>query len=232
MTEAKAMAATGTNEVDFNVTWKRPASKIGILTLSCAIIASLFPSIYLYIAHGVFPELSVALSAWSLIAMSYVAFYFIEPFSYYPILGLTGTYMSFLTGNISNLRLPASAAAQEAVGVELGSKKAEIVSTLAISGSVITNTIIVTIAVVSGNALISLFPDWIISALSTYTLPAIFGAVFMQFAMNNIKIAAIALPAPLILLGLVKVVPIWITIAASVFLPILISRLFYRAGKL
>lgn len=217
---------------DFDVQWKNPASRIGVITLSCAIIASLFPSLYMYLAYGAFPDMSVALSAWSMIAMAYVAFYFIEPFSYYPILGLTGTYMSFMTGNISNLRVPASAAAQEAVGVEIGSKKAEIVSTLGISGSVITNTLVVTIAVIFGNTLITLLPDSVVTALSTYTLPAVFGAIFMQFAMNNIKIAIIALPIPLILLGIVGVIPVWVTIAASVFVPIIVSRFIYKAGKL
>jgi hypothetical protein len=223
---------TNERELDFTAVWKRPVNRIGVLTLACAIVASLLPSLYLYVVYGTFPSATMAFQAWSMIAMSYVAFYFIEPFSYYPILGLTGTYMSFLTGNISNLRLPASAAAQEAVGVEIGSKKAEIVSTLAISGSVITNTLIVTIAVIFGNTLINIFPQPVVDALSTYTLPAIFGAIFIQFAMNNIKIAIIALPIPIILLGIVKVVPIWITIALSVFVPILVSRLVYKAGKL
>jgi hypothetical protein len=219
-------------QADFNTVWKRPANRIGIATLACAILASLLPSLYLYLVYGVFPPATMAFQAWSMIAISYVAFYFIEPFSYYPILGLTGTYMSFLTGNISNLRLPASASAQEAVGVEIGSRKAEIVSTLAISGSVITNTLIVTIAVIFGNTLISLFPQSVVSALSTYTLPAVFGAIFMQFAMNNIKIAIIALPVPIVLLGIIKVVPVWLTIALAVFVPIIVSRIIYKAGKL
>lgn len=217
---------------DFHSIWKKPASRIGVVTLSCAIAASLLPSIYLYVAHGVFPAGSAAITAFTMIAMSYVAFWFIEPFSYYPILGLTGTYMAFLTGNISNLRLPASAAAQEAVGVEIGSEKAEIVSTLAIAGSVITNTLIVTLAVAFGSTLLGTLPQSVTAALSSFTLPAIFGAIFMQLAMNHIKVACIALPVPLILLGAIKVIPIWIVIAASVFLPIVVSRFAYKADKL
>jgi len=220
------------NGKDFNLIWKRPVNKIGIITLVCAMAASLLPNIYLYIAHGAFPPISVVMKAWSMILVAYVGFYFIEPFSYYPILGLTGTYMSFLTGNISNLRLPASAVAQEAVGVEPGSKEAELVSTLAISGSVITNTLFVTLAAIIGTTIIEAFPQPVIAGLTQFTLPAIFGAIFAQFAMSNIKIAILALPVPLIMLGLLHTTLLWLVIICSVFGAIGFSRLGYKAGKL
>lgn len=216
----------------FTTDWVRPVNRIGIMTLIGAIAVSLLPNIFLYMQYGVFPPFSTALKAWSMILTAYVAFYFIEPFSYYPILGLTGTYMSFLTGNISNLRLPASAVAQEAVGVETSSKEAEIVSTLAISGSVLTNTILVTIAAIAGTAIISMCPPIIITGLTQFTLPAIFGAVFAQFAISNPKVAVISLPIPLILLGVLKGVPPYIVIAASVVGAIGISRIVYKTGKL
>ena len=224
---------TTENQLDFNIIWRGPVSKIGILTLIAAIVTSLFPSLYIYIAHGVFPPMEMALQSFTMIAAAYVAFWLIEPFAYYPILGLTGTYMAFLTGNIANLRLPASASAQEAVGVEIGSNKAEVISTLGIAGSVITNTTIVTIAVLCGNALINFFPQPVVAALSAYTIPAVFGAVFIQFAMNNYKVAIIALPVPIIMLGVLKAaVPAWVTIALAVFVPIIVSRFAYKAGKL
>jgi hypothetical protein len=42
----------------------------------------------------------------------------IEVFTYVPMLGAGGTYISFVTGNISNLKLPVSLDAMEKAGVK------------------------------------------------------------------------------------------------------------------
>jgi hypothetical protein len=211
--------------------WKRPIVKIGAVTLLLAAVLSFLPCLYLYVVHGVFPPLSVALKAWGLIAAIFGAFYIVEPISYYPILGLAGTYMSFLSGNISNLRLPCSAVAQEVVGVKAGTREAEIVSTLGIAGSVITNLVFVTLGAVAGFVLLGMLPDPVVTAFEVYTVPAIFGAVFGQFALRHPSIAAIALPIPLILF-LFFHAPDWVVILGSVFGTIAISRILYIKGKI
>jgi hypothetical protein len=217
---------------DYDTYWKKPANRIGVITIIIAIAVSFLPNIYLYVAHGVMPDINQMMTCWGMIAVAYAAFYFVEPFSYYPILGLTGTYMSFLSGNISNLRVPASSAAQNAVGVEWGTEKAGVVSTLAISGSVITNTIFVTIAALAGTMLISLLPEGVVSALTSFTLPAVFGGVFASTFDANWKLGLISLPVPIILIGVCKFPGnlIWIVIIASVFVPILLGRLMYKKG--
>lgn len=85
---------------------------------------------------------------------------------------------------------------------------------------------------IAGTTIISLFPPHIIGALSRYTLPAISGAVFAQFAISNPKIAVMALPIPLIMLGLLNVSQLWLVILVSVFGTIGLSRLVYKAGRL
>lgn len=217
------------SNLDFNQTWVKPSIKIGITTVSLAMIFSFLPNIYLYAKYGVFPPLSVALRSWISIAAVFGAFYFVEPFSYYPILGMTGTYIGILSGNISNVRLPASATAQAAVGVETGSRQGEIISTLGIAGSVITNLFFLTIAVLAGSSIISILPNSVKVAFEFYTLPAIFGALYGQFAIQQPKIAIIALPLSLIIIKFTSA-PTWLAIIIAIFGNILISRLFYKKG--
>ena len=100
--------------------WTRPVVRIGMITMLSACILSFLPLVYLYIVYGVYPKLSTAITAWGLIAAVFGAMYFVEPISYYPILGLAGTYMPILSGNVSNLRLPCSAMAQEVLGLRKG----------------------------------------------------------------------------------------------------------------
>ena len=83
------------------------------------------PAGVLAIVYGAMPAVSDIFNGWLLIVAIYGIYAIVEPVSYFPVLGLPGTYMSFLAGNISNMRVPCSAVAQEAVGVVPGSKRAE-----------------------------------------------------------------------------------------------------------
>jgi len=214
------------DDKDFNKIWKAPVIKIGMITLLTAAVLSFLPVVYLYLKHGVIPPLSIMLKSWGMIAALFGAFYIVEPVSYYAVLGLSGTYMSFLAGNISNLRLPCAAMALEATGTESGTKEAEVISTLGIAGSIITNLIGVTLAAFVGSALISIFPPVIADAFRNYTVPAIFGAVFGQFAFRYPKLGIVGIGIPVIL-RLTTALPAWALIIASVFGTILTAKFLH-----
>lgn len=216
---------------EFERIWKKPVIRIGSITVLLGGLFAFLPSLYLWLRYGVFPPLPMALKAWGMIAAAFGAFYIVEPISYYAILGLSGTYMSFLSGNISNLRLPCASMAQEVTEVKAGTPEAEIVATLGIAGSIITNLIGVTLAAFVGYALIRLFPPAIADAFKVYTVPAIFGAVFGQFSLRYPKVAVFGLGIPLLLLGVLKGIPVWLVIPASVFGSIGIARIFYNLER-
>jgi general stress protein CsbA len=135
--------------------------------------------------------------------------------------------MSFLAGNIGNMRLPCAAVAQEALKVEPGSNKAELVATLGIAGSIITNLIVVTIAAVAGNQLFKYFPPVVIDAFG-FVLPGIFGAMFAMFAIKYPKYGAFALTLVLIMLGIIKILPVYVVIPVSVFSTIAFAYFSYK----
>ena len=220
------MSTEQINEQKYHEVWTTPVIKIGMWTMLIACVLSFPPLIYLYVVHGVLPPLAQSMTAWLLVASVFGAFYVVEPISYYPILGLAGTYISFLSGNISNLRLPCSAMAQEVVGVQEGTKQAEIIGTMGIIGSVIVNLAGVTLAAFIGTWLLGLFPKFVAEAFRMYTAPAIFGAVFGQFTMRQPALAPFALGIPLALLYFKM--PIWLVILAAVFGTIIIARIFYK----
>ena len=140
--------------------------------------------------------------------------------------GPSGTYIGILSGNISQIRLPAASTAQDVLGVEPASHKGEIVGILAICGSVVTNILFLTVAVVAGSTLLSFLPDSVTAAMANYILPSLFGACFASMAVKKLKIALYALPIAIILrlLG----VAAWITIVCSIFGTILITYFLYK----
>lgn len=211
-----------------NQSWDKPAIRIGRICFFLAILASFIPNIYFYLQYDAGVSLTVALSSWLSIAMVFGAFYFVEPFSYYPILGMVGSYLGILSGNISNIRLPAAAASQMAVGVENGSKQAEIISTLGIAGSIFTNLFFLTVAVLLGEWIIDIAPDKVIIALKEYILPTIFGCIYGQFTIMKPKISLYALPIVLALYLLLPGLPAYVYILVAVFGNLLITRILYK----
>lgn len=204
----------------------KPSIRIGTITVLLAMLGSFFPNIYLYLAYGVWPDASHMFSAWGSIAMAFGAFYLVEPISYFPVFGPTGTYIGILSGNISQIRLPAASTAQDVLGVEPSSHKGEVVGILAICGSVVTNILFLTVAVVARLHPARLPAGVRTSAMANYILPSLFGACFASMAVKKLKIALYALPMAIILrlLG----VPAWITIVCCIFGTILITYFLYK----
>jgi len=194
----------------------KPVISIGRKTLFAAIILGLLPPIYLAVRYGALPKISQILEGWFLIAAIYGTYYFIEPISYYPVLGLSGTYMSFLSGNIGNMRVPCAAVAQDALKTTPGTEKAELVATLGIAGSIVSNLIIVTLTAIFGQYLIKALPATVLEAFD-FVLPSVFGAMFAMFAEKHPKYGAFAMGLVLVLLLGFKSVPVWIVIPAAVF---------------
>lgn len=155
----------------------------GRLTVSVAIIAALFAPLYLSFVRGYHPGWGPILNGFIGIAGLIGLFWVIEPLSYFPILGPSGTYMSFLSGNISNMRIPVVGAAQGALDAEPGSYKAEMAGAIGIAVSVILNIVFLIVLVLMGSVIISRLPA-AITASFVYVIDGIFGAMFILFAMR------------------------------------------------
>lgn len=200
---------------NYEKSFTKPIIRYGSLTNLLAIPLCFIPAIYLWLVKGAFPGWNNILTGWMYVASMFAIYSVVEPICYFPILGLPGTYMSFLSGNIGNMRVPCAVVAQESLGVEPGTKKAELIATLGIAGSIFTNTIMVTIAAIGGAALMSIFPPVVLTAFK-YVSSAIFGAMFAMFASKNLKYGAFALVVVMAMLSS-KAIPVYIMIPIAVF---------------
>ena len=146
----------------------------GRLTIWSVIVLTLALPLYLSFGLGFHPGWSSILSGFLAYASIVAVVWVIEPISYYPVLGVSGTYLAFLTGNIGNMCLPSASIAQSVVGAEPGTKKGELTATLAISAASIVNTVILVFAILFGSYLIALLPESVTASFQ-FVLPAIFG---------------------------------------------------------
>ena len=102
----------------------------------------------------------------------------IEIFTYVPMLGAGGTYLSFVTGNISNLKLPCAVDAMERAGTKPGTEEAEVISTISIAVSSIVTTVIIILGVIFIVPLQPILENPVLKPAFEMILPALFGGEF------------------------------------------------------
>lgn len=169
--------------IDFE-TFQEKSHFWGRLTIWSVILLTLVVPLYTSFVLGFHPGWTAIISGFIAYASIIAIVWIVEPISYYPILGVSGTYLAFLTGNLGNMCLPCASVAQSVVGAEPGTKKGEITATLAIAAASITNAVILLFVILGGSYLLSVLPGSVMSAFR-FVLPAIFGGVIAQFALQK-----------------------------------------------
>jgi len=213
-------------------------NRIGKLTGYLGVLVSFVPAVVLAVVFNIVPRPAALLTAFIAGATSFGVLWFVEPISYYPVLGTVGTYMAFLSGNISNMRVPCASMAQVAADVEPGSDKGSVIATLGMAVSIIINVSVLTIGVILGSSILSRLPATVVSALN-YLLPALFGALLIQFGVNAKTHGAIVLVfAILINIALKAGIFSWLPgasnylgILSSVFLSVAVGIIMYNREK-
>jgi hypothetical protein len=164
----------------------------GRATIWPVILLSVLLPLVLSFGLGYHPGWNVILGGFLAYAGIIAVVWVLEPIMYYPILGASGTYISFLTGNIGNMCLPSAAAAQNAIGAQPGTEKGEVTATLAIGAASLVNKVLLIPMILGGAFLVAKIPEHI-QAVFPLILPAIFGGVLAQFAMKKPIYGLIAL---------------------------------------
>ena len=159
----------------------------------------------------------------------------VETVTYVPMLGAGGSYLSFVTGNISNLKLPVALNALEQADVKPSSEEGEVVSTIAIAVSSIVTTIIIIIGVILITPLTPVLNSPALEPAFAQILPALFGGLGVVFISRNWKISI----APVILMLILFIfVPalnsstVGIMVPVGVLFTLGVSRLMYKKGLL
>ena len=168
-------------------------------------------------------------------APMYWAVGIIETITFVPMLGAGGSYLSFVTGNISNLKLPCAINALEQNDVSASSEEGEIISTIAIATSSIITTIIIIIGVICIVPLTPILEAPVLEPAFAQMLPALFGGLGVAFVSKNWKIAIAPVVLMLILFIFVPALnagTVGIMVPVSVLFTIGVSRILYKKGVL
>ena len=159
----------------------------------------------------------------------------IETVTYVPMLGAGGSYLSFVTGNISNLKLPCALNALEQNEVSANSEEGEVISTIAIATSSIVTTVIIIIGVICIAPLTPILSSPVLQPAFEQILPALFGGLGVAFVSRNWKIAVAPVALMLVLFIFVPALnagTVGIMVPVSALFTIGVARILYKRGVL
>ena len=159
----------------------------------------------------------------------------IETVTFVPMLGAGGSYLSFVTGNITNLKLPCALNALEQNEVSANSEEGEVISTIAIATSSIVTTIIIILGVIAIVPLTPVLQAPVLQPAFAQILPALFGGLGVAFISKNWKLALAPIALMLVLFVFVPALnegTVGIMVPVSALFTIATGRILYKRGVL
>lgn len=116
-----------------------------------------------------------------------VPWYPAETIGYMPVMGPGAIYMSYITGNVTNLRMPATVGTINSLGIEPNSDACHTMAIIVCGGSVITTVSIIAIGVLIAEPLKPVLASPILQPAFKYVVPAIFGGLVAQTILKTSK---------------------------------------------
>ena len=205
-----------------------------IWNLSMMVLLMAFP-VAVAVIFGVTPDWSALWTGILLTAPMYWTVGVIETITFVPMLGAGGAYLSFVTGNISNLKLPCALNALEQNKVSANSEEGEVISTIAIATSSIVTTVIIIIGVICIVPLTPILEAEVLVPAFEQILPALFGGLGVAFVSKNWKIAIAPILLMLVLFIFVPALnegTVGIMVPVSALFTIAMARIMYKKGVL
>jgi len=214
--------------------YERNIHRWGRIWMMCALAVMLAVPIAMCLHFNSWPGLIPVIKGLLAVAPVYWTVCAIEVLTFAPMLGAGGTYLAFVTGNITNLKAPAALQAMQAANIQSGSEEGEVIATIAIAVTSIVTTIILALGVFLFSYLSPVLALPVLRPAFKMILPSLFGGLAVVFVSRNWKIAV----APMLVMILLFIAVPALSGAVSLLVPvgaaiaIGTARILYKKGLL
>lgn len=168
------------------------------------------------------------------VGIIYIPSCVVEYLIYVPMLGPGASYLAFITGNLSNLKVPCAINARDIAKTEVGTPENEVISTLSVATSSIVTIGVIALGVLLLQPLQPILTNPVLTPAFDNVVPALFGALGLKYFLKGRQFAAI----PLVLASALCIfMPSMIRQTSVLLIPfggmsIVISYILFKRGKL
>ena len=204
----------------------------GKLWIWTATVVILCVPIAVCIHYNAWPEMTAVLKGLLGVAPIYWTLGLIEVITYTPMLGTGGTYLAFVTGNLTNLKAPSALNAMESAEVKPGSEEGEVISTIAIATCSIVTTLVLIVGVFGLSMITPIMNSPVLKPAFDNILPSLFGGLGIVYLSKNWKLAITPL---LFMITLFLLVPslassVGVLVPVGVIITLTAARIMYKKG--
>ena len=206
----------------------------GKIWIWTAVIVVLMVPVAACIYYNAWPEGTAVLKGLLGVAPIYWTVGFIEVVTYTPMLGTGGTFLAFVTGNLTSMKVPAALNAMENMDVKRATEEGEAVSTIAVATSSIVTTLVIVAGVIALQPLTPILNSPALAPAFDNILLALFGGLAVVYISQNWKLSVVPLvfmiilflAAPSLASSVGVLVPVGILISLGA------ARIMYKRGLL
>lgn len=190
--------------------------RLGRIMLIAASLLLIAVPFIMGMINGVSPDAAGFWSGFAKVGIIYIPVAIVEFLVYAPMLGVGGSYLSFLTGNVTNMKIPCAMNARDIAETEVGTPENEIISTISVATSAIVTTLVIVVGVILLVPLQPVLQNEALLPAFNNVVPALFGALGLKYFAKSPQIAVI----PLLLMALLCIfVPAAISQTSLLLLP-------------
>lgn len=212
--------------------YMKDTDRYGKIWIWTAVVVVLMVPVAACLYYNAWPEMTAVFKGLLGVAPIYWTVGVIEVITYTPMLGVGGTYLAFVTGNLTSLKAPSALSAMENCGVKPGTEEGEVVSTLAIATCTIVTTLVIVIGVLLLAMLSPILDSPALKPAFDNILPALFGGLAVVYVSKNWKLSIAPLVFMVVLFLLVPSLAssVGVLVPVGVLIALGAARLMYKKG--
>jgi hypothetical protein len=163
----------------------------GRIGLGIALILLIAAPFMMGVSLDAMPNMNAFWKGFAQIAIVYIPSCIVEFLIYTPMLGASGSYLGFLTGNMINMKIPCAMNARDIVGTEAGTPENEVVSALSVGTSALVTTLVIAMGVFLLIPLSPILEAPVLQPAFENVVPALFGAMAYKYFRKGKQLVAI-----------------------------------------
>lgn len=214
--------------------YNNDSHKKGQIWIWSALCVILFVPVAICIYYNAWPSITAVLKGLLGVAPIYWTVGVIEIITFTPMLGTSGTYLSFVTGNVTALKVPAALNAMESAGIKPNTEEGEVISTIAIATASIVTTIIIAVGVLCFAPLQPLLASEQLKPAFDNILSSLFGALGFVYISRNWKVSVVPVLFMIILFVLLPGLAgsVGVLVPVGILISLGAARIMYKKGWL
>lgn len=204
----------------------------GKIWIWTAVLVVLLVPIAICVYYNAWPEATAVFKGLLGVAPIYWTVGVIEVITYTPMLGTGGTYLAFVTGNLTSLKAPSALNAMENAEVKPGTEEGEVISTLAIATCSIVTTLVLVLGVCLLTVISPILDSPVLTPAFDNILPALFGGLAVVYVSKNWKLAITPLIFMVVLFLCVPSLAssVGVLVPVGVVIALVAARIMYKKG--